>query len=296
MREDTFSRRTFLTAVSLATLAAGSTASASGAKKGGGPNDAARRLCYKKTPQRDLFAHLYFPADWKPTDRRVAIVFYFGGGWTQGNPSQFATQAEHFARRGMVAVCPEYRVKGRDGVEPETCVEDAKSAVRWLRVNQQALAIDPARIVASGGSAGGHLAACTALTPDIVGKGEDPAVSSQTCAMVLFNPVVSVIGAERVHGDFTEKLLSPILYLKAGGPPAVLFYGAKDKLLAAGKEFVRRSKELGNRADLHVTPGQDHGFFTEPPFRGQTQQVADEFLVSLGLLNAEASKPRKKRG
>jgi acetyl esterase/lipase len=168
--------------------------------------------------------------------------------------------------------------------------------VRWLRVNHQALAIDPNRIVASGGSAGGHLAACTALTPDIVGKGEDPGISSQTCAMVLFNPVVSVIGAERVHGDFTERLLSPILYLKAGGPPAVLFFGSKDKLLAGGREFANRSKELGIRADLHVTAGQDHGFFNDPPFRGQTQQVADEFLVSLGLLKGEASRPQKKRG
>ena len=75
-------------------------------------------------------------------------MFFFGGGWQNGSPSQFAHQAERLAQRGMVAACADYRVKSKDGVGPRSCVEDAKSAVRWLRANGARLGIDPERIVA----------------------------------------------------------------------------------------------------------------------------------------------------
>ncbi|MCC6698791.1 MAG: alpha/beta hydrolase [Candidatus Hydrogenedentes bacterium] len=234
--------------------------------------------------------HLSFPSDWKEGDKRPAIVFFFGGGWQNGNPSQFAYQAERLAQRGMVAACADYRVKSKDGVGPKSCVEDAKSAVRWLRANGARLGIDAERIVAGGGSAGGHLAACTALTPDLVGENEDGAISSKTSAMVLFNPVLNFSGEprllERIDNDEAlAKLISPTLHLEAGSPPAILFYGALDRLLPQGEAFVARSKELGIRAELHVTPNQNHGFFNKPPYREDTLHLAEQFLASLGMLN-----------
>ena len=66
-------------------------------------------------------------------------------------------------------------MKSRHGVTPKECVEDAKSAVRWLRQNAAKLGIDPNRIVAAGGSAGGHIAACTGLAPGLEADGEDTA-------------------------------------------------------------------------------------------------------------------------
>ena len=93
--------------------------------------------------------------------RRPAIVFFFGGGWVGGNPSQFFPHCEHLAAKGMVAVSAEYRVKSRHQATPFDCVEDARSAVRYLRGHARELGIDPDRIAAGGGSAGGHLAAAT---------------------------------------------------------------------------------------------------------------------------------------
>jgi acetyl esterase/lipase len=61
-------------------------------------------------------------------------------------------------------------VKSRQGVTPAACVEDAKSAERWLRQNAARLGLDPNRIVAAGGSAGGHIAACTAC-PGLEARG-----------------------------------------------------------------------------------------------------------------------------
>ncbi|GMW02766.1 MAG: lipase [Candidatus Hydrogenedentota bacterium] len=254
--------------------------------------DAVRKeqIPYKVTPSRALNLTVYYPPDWKVGDHRSAIVFYFGGGWQKGNVEQFAVQSTHFARRGLVACCADYRVKSKDNVTPEVCVEDAKSAVRWLRMNCERFGVAPSRIAAGGGSAGGHLAACTALTPDIVGPGEDAAIPSTTCALVLFNPVLDFTGVPRLmeriaNYEALARTISPTQHLNESSPPTVLFYGAEDPLLDQGKAFAAKAKELGLRADLHVTPDQNHGFFNRPPFQGSTLKMADEFLVSIGLVS-----------
>src|SRR5262245_1847736 len=123
------------------------------------------KYVFKKTADAELAIHLHFPADWKASDQRPAIVFFFGGGWTSGSVEQFRPQAEYLAGRGMVAARADYRVKSRQNVTPDKCVEDCKSAVRWLRQHAAALGIDPNRIAAGGGSAGGHTAAATAIVP-----------------------------------------------------------------------------------------------------------------------------------
>ena len=292
----TICRRSFLRSVPLTALAAGwisrtpAAQSASAAAEDHPTSVRKKSEPYKKTSQRELQIHLYLPSDWTEGDKRPAIVFFFGGGWQNGSPSQFAHQAERLAQRGMVAACADYRVKSKDGVGPRSCVEDAKSAVRWLRANGARLGIDPERIVAGGGSAGGHLAACTALTPDLIGENEDGAISSKTSAMVLFNPVLNFSGEprllERIDNDETlAKLISPTLHLETGSPPATLFYGALDMLLPQGEAFAARSRELGNRAELHVPPGQNHGYFNKPPYREDTLHLAEQFLASLGMLN-----------
>ena len=133
-----------------------------------------KSFIYKKTKQADLELVVHYPSGWKETDKRPAIVFFFGGGWTGGKIEQFEPQASHLASRGMVAVRADYRVKSRHGVTPKECVEDAKSAMRWVRQNAAQLGVDPDRIVAAGGSAGGHIAACTASRPAWMPKVKTP--------------------------------------------------------------------------------------------------------------------------
>jgi acetyl esterase/lipase len=150
---------------------------------------------------------------------------------------------------------------------------------------------DPDRIVAAGGSAGGHIAACTAC-PGLDAEGEDTTVSSRANALVLFNPVLRFgpqllqrIGNDEALG----KAISPTLHLSKDSPPTLLLYGTDDWLLGQGEEFLKRSKELGQRTELFTAEGQPHGFFNRPPWRERTLRRADEFLRSLGYLQGEAT-------
>jgi alpha-L-fucosidase/acetyl esterase/lipase len=255
-------------------------------------------FAYKKAKQGALQIVVHYPPGWKETDQRPAIVFFFGGGWNTGEIKAFEAYADYLAGRGMVAARADYRVKSRQGVTPKECVEDAKSAVRWLRQNAAKLGIDPQRIVASGGSAGGHIAACTALTPGLEAEGEETTISSKANALVLFYPVLRFDGSrnfmERIGNDEAlGKAISPTLQLKKDSPPTLLVYGTADKLLAQGEEFMKKSKELGHHAEIFTAEGQPHAFIHSPPWKERTIQRMDDFLVSIGYLQkATAEKPQ----
>src|SRR5271157_2695068 len=188
-----------------------------------------KTFTYKTIPGGTLEMIVHYPPGWKDTDKRPGIVFFFGGGWENGTIKQFEPQADHLASRGMVAARADYRVKSRQGVTPDKCVEDAKSAIRWLRANASKLGIDPDRIVAAGGSAGGHIAACTALSEGLEAEGEDRAISSRPDALVLFNPVLRFDGIpqlmERIGNDETlGKKLSPTLHVSKTTPPTLILF------------------------------------------------------------------------
>mgnify|MGYP002795224767 FL=1 len=117
-------------------------------------------------------------------------MFFFGGGWVGGDPSQFELQAEYLATRGIIAFCPDYRTRSRHSTSPFESVMDAKSAMRYLKLHGAELGIDTSKIVASGGSAGGHLAASTAVIKNINESTDNLSISSVPFALVLFNPVL----------------------------------------------------------------------------------------------------------
>lgn len=245
-----------------------------------------REPVYKKVGEVELRLFLSFPDDWKAEDKRPAIVFFFGGGWTGGTPEQFSKQAAYLAKRGMVAARADYRVKSRHSVTPDKCVEDAKSAVRWLRKNAAALGIDPDRIVAAGGSAGGHIAACTGTVPGF--DAEDASVSSRPNAMILFNPVLHAEPiAQRMNDAEAAKRITPNLHLEKGLPPALILFGTADALKEGVKDYLAKAKELGATAEIYWAEAQPHGFFNRPPWMERTLYRADEFLISLGYLQGK---------
>jgi len=252
---------------------------------------------YKTIGEVKLYLHVFRPPNSpKPpgkSERLPAIVFFFGGGWTNGTVNQFVKHSEYLASRGMVAVVADYRVKSRHGVTPVECVADAKSAIRWLRSHASELGIDVSRIVAAGGSAGGHLAAATALVQGLDEKGEDPKISSAPNALVLFNPALDLSASRMIEVIGRQALeISPLQYVRAGAPPTIIFHGTADTTVPfkQAEDFCAAMKKHGNRCELVSYEGRAHGFFNFGRGDGQdfntTLRATDEFLVSLGYLKA----------
>jgi acetyl esterase/lipase len=248
---------------------------------------------YRKTPQGELLMHVYYSSDWKASDKRPAIVFFFGGGWKNGAYTQFEPQSEFFASRGLVCACAEYRIESKHKTTPDACVEDAKAAVRWMRLHASKLGIDADKVIASGGSAGGHLAAATALCEGFDAKDVDSSISCKPSALVLFNPALNLTDGKRTIIDAAGKDItrefSPTLFVKKGTPPTILFFGTADALLAHGDEFLQKSIGLGNRCELYTAADMGHGFFNRSPWCEATAHKADEFLASLGYLKGPAT-------
>lgn len=247
-------------------------------------------VAYKSTPHGDLSLRIRKPRGWRPEDRRAAIVFFFGGGWNAGSPSQFAPQAAYFAEKGMVTFCADYRVKSRHGVTPDICVQDAKSAVRYLRQHARELGVDPARIVASGGSAGGHLALCCAFVEGVNDPGDDLDVSAAPDALVAFNPVPNVVDHERARSRMpdsdTALSISPRHHLRSGVPPLLIFIGTRDPLYDSVVDFAAEVGRLNNRVELCLDEGQPHGYFNQSPWLERTTLRTEAFLMSLGYIEA----------
>ncbi len=250
-----------------------------------------KAMTFKTVGDRELKVHLHFPPGWKSGDKRPAIIFFFGGGWTGGTVRQFEFQADYLAGRGMVAARADYRVKSRDGVTPDKCVEDARSAVRWMRKNAGRLGIDPQKLIASGGSAGGHLAACTMIDDSVEAAGDDLSISTIPQAMVLFNPVLSfeheMIISRLGDNKHLARKISPTSHLSKKSPPALILFGTNDRLKAFGDEYWKKAEQVGVRAEKFLAEGQPHGFFNRPPWRERTIIAADKFLASLGYLKGK---------
>lgn len=262
---------------------------------------------YKTIGNTDLRLHIFSSVGRKVGARSPAVIFFYGGGWLFGDIRRFQTQATHLALRGMVAVLVDYRVKCRHGSTIMDSVADAKSAMRWVRGHADELGIDPLRIAAVGSSAGGQLAAATALVPGF----DDPMdqkIDPRPNALILYNPGLDT--ASKVATDTIAAFLgkeaaergrefSPIDHLERGLPPTIIFQGTADKLTAhaTAETFCRRARSLKFQCDLVSYPGAPHGFteawlgledaslgLKTEVWQWDTIRRSDAFLTRLGWL------------
>jgi len=252
-----------------------------------------KTLVYKSIEDVELKLHIFTPQGHQVSDKRPAIIFFFGGGWNTGEPSQFYPHSEYLASRGMVAMSAAYRVRSRNNTSPRECVKDGKSAVRWVRQHAAELGVDPDRIAAGGGSAGGHVAAATGTTKGFDEEGEDLNVSSRPDALVLFNPVFDNGPDGYGHARVKEywEAFSPMHNIDETTPPTVVFLGTDDRHIPVetAMEYTRLMEANDRRCDLHLYEGQPHGFFNYRNREYYTKTVIemDRFLASLGYLKGE---------
>lgn len=248
---------------------------------------------YKQTDTTQLFMEIYYPPKTDATSTYPALVFFHGGGWHGGDRSQFKPHAAYFAQRGLVCFLVDYRLIGKHGTTPVESLKDAKSAIRYIRSHAAQFHIDTTKVIAAGGSAGGQLAAATALNESINEDSDNKAISCKPNALALFNPVIDNgpggYGYKRV-GDI-YKDFSPLHNIKNGAPPTIIFLGDKDKLvpLATAQYYQVALERVGSRCDLEIYKGQGHAFFNHKFFKyyKKTVTAMDQFLQSLGYVSKE---------
>ncbi len=247
-------------------------------------------IVYKEVGASSLYLHVDYPLLYDSSHSYPAMVFFFGGGWNGGSTNQFAMHAKYFASRGMICFRVDYRVKSRQGTTPFESLKDAKSAMRFIRAHAAELGVDPEKIAAAGGSAGGHLAAAAAVIEGYNEEGEDLSVSCIPNALVLFNPVFDNgpggYGYNRIGEAYKE--FSPLHNIQQGMPPAVVFLGSEDALIPVetANYFKTVMEKVGSRCELFLYEGEGHGFFNFRNYANYTSTTGrtDKFLTSLGIL------------
>ncbi|MGC9454790.1 MAG: alpha/beta hydrolase [Phycisphaerae bacterium] len=242
---------------------------------------------YKRADGHELVALVDFPPDWRPTDRRPALVYFSGGGWRTGSANQIFTHARYLAERGVVVIRADYRVFGETD-EPEKIMEDANSAVRWVRANAATLGVDPQRVAVGGQSAGGQVAAATTVLTGFDAPDEDHSIRSDGDALILLSSVVRIEPGWLCEDEQRSHALSPHHHLRPGLPPTLIIIGTGEgQLLEQNEEYAREARRLGNRVDFYVADGAQHSFTFFADGVPQTCHRMDLFLSSLGYLRGK---------
>jgi acetyl esterase/lipase len=256
-----------------------------------------KHYTYKITPQGDLKLRVYLPQDWSADDHRPAILFFFGGGWIGGGINHFSAQAEYLAKRGMVATLIDYRIDSKHHTTPDKAVEDGLDAMKWIADNAGKLGIDTDKIIASGASAGGHIATCLALCNT---KETDKKSGMRPSLLVLFNPVLDLTNATaelefssreleliEAIGPDVARAISPNQHINEQTPDTLMVFGENDPLLQQASDFILIAKQFGTETQLLVAPNNGHGFFNKEPWKSSTMRAIDQYLVEKSYLSGE---------
>lgn len=216
---------------------------------------------YGRVGDRKLLLDLYAP---EKLDHPVpCLIFIHGGGWETGGKTDYAYYAVRFAQRGYVVACISYRFV-KEAPFP-ACVQDVKCAVRYLRANAAENNIDPEKLAAIGGSAGGHLSMMLGYTPDkpeLEGQGGWPGVSSKVAVVVdLYGPTDLTVPAARAHPTVVQAmggksyeevpdlyaLMSPIRFVTPNAPPTLILQGSIDSLVPVSQSdaLAEKLKSMG---------------------------------------------------
>jgi len=260
------------------------------------------REVYKTIDTFNLKLDIFYLKQTLEKENNTAIVFFHGGGWAYGTPSEFYSTCERYAAMGIVTFSVQYRLSIDNGVTPHKtispieCVMDAKSAMRWVRENSGKFHIDKNKIVAAGQSAGGHLALCTAIIDEHNEKSDNMSISCRPDALLLFSSCVNAVEGwcDRLLADRREKIwsISPAHNMKKGLPPMIEFHGLDDEQVPKWtvQFFEISMREEGNYFELHTYEGRKHYLGDGNPnysryYDDEILRTTDNFLRKFRLLD-----------
>jgi len=259
---------------------------------------------YKTRGLKRLELTVFQPAHRELDNKLPAIIFFHGGGLRERRIWEFRPLSKYLVDSGMVAVVATYSVK-RHGRTIYESIADAKSAIRWLREHADEFGIDKNLLAAGGGSAGGYLAACSALIKGYDEPDEDLSISSIPNALVLFSPRLVIPGIDdppltkkEIRYKKGRKLeeISPVHNVFQGAPPTIIFQGTADQTVSVQESqwFLEEMKKYGNQCEVVIYEGREHGFHmylsgTNPDFFA-TMETTGKFLSKLGYISQDRLK------
>ena len=262
-------------------------------------------MTFRKIVATELLLHVVKPEGWTASGKLPCLISFFGGGWVNGTPSHSIEWARWAAEHGIVGVAPDYRTRSRHNSQPEDSVSDARAAVRWVQEHAAELGVDPSRIICAGGSAGGHVAAWTAIPTKGPGVDDPGAPSPLPVALILFNPVTdtkdSGYGGTKRFGGSAERALACSVpdQMPAKMPPTIIFHAKADKTVPFknSTDFHDKLVAAGNRCELVSFEGLGHSYYSAKygaegaSAKVTTKQEMEKFLVNLGLIKPPATTP-----
>lgn len=212
-------------------------------------------------------ADLYLPMNVPAGQKAPALILIHGGGFNDGDKRRyreinFGTNA---AKRGYLAMSINYKLRKTKGqVTWPQCIYDVKEAVRWLKLNADKYQIDPERIGALGGSAGGNLAFMLATTgPEdgFEGEGTRTNISTKIACGVDFYGAVDLMTykSDRARPDTNKPEMamfnktkaeapdlyrrgSPTSYIRTNVAPLLMVHGTGDSTVLPNQSQILRSK------------------------------------------------------
>ncbi len=233
---------------------------------------------YARVGRADLKLDLACPVE--GTGPFPAVVVLYGGAWRMGNKWGNRPTLAEFARRGYVAIAPQYRHCPADTFPAQ--VHDVKAAVRWLRAHAAEYRVDPDHIGAMGFSSGGHLALMLGVTGPADGlEGDVPpdSPSSKVQAVVnYFGPsdflatdvpeysqglVRDFLGATPADLPEVAAKASPVTFLSRDDAPILTFHGTKDPLVphTQATRLAEAMTRVGLAGRTELLVGAGHGWF-----------------------------------
>jgi acetyl esterase/lipase len=229
----------------------------------------------------------------KEPGKHPAILAIHGGGFRAGSRKGYEKTCATLAEHGYVCATADYRLA--PAAPFPAAVYDVKAAVRYLRANAERLGIDPDKIGAMGGSAGGHLALFLGVTgnvPEFEGDGPNREQSSRVAVVVdYYGPsdltksygrsvdaaevLPLFLGGDVAHARAMHLRASPLNWVTPDAAPTLAIQGTKDRYVNYEQSvwMVERLLAAGVEAELESIEGADHGF------KGADAERADKRMI-----------------
>jgi len=242
---------------------------------------------YRNVNGIELNAHIFYPENHDPNEKKPVHVFFHGGGWAVGLPEWSYDACKNAAKYGRVAITFDYRLRNIHGTNIKASVSDALTAIAWVRENANKLGIDPDKVLVEGFSAGAHLALVSAMINNPEDFGVVSKYSTIPDAVSLGSTPYDIAGRDVYHIDYDTKTISPLYLIKNNLPPILTFHGEADDMVDFSEFEKFRDKMLTTNNDFTFRsyPNSGHFYFrgSSPEDSNERKRLTKEFLVKNGF-------------